>query len=148
MINIYSDGSCYPNPGPGGWGAVLIDEEDRKEIHGSDPATTISRMELMAAIQALECLVIPCEVRLYTDSQYVQKGMREWSLGWMINGWHTHNGDKVANADLWQRLLRAAKLHKVEWIWIRGHSGNPENERADRLALLGRTIAEQQLDND
>jgi ribonuclease HI len=136
-VIIYTDGACSGNPGPGGWGAILSFGETEKEIYGGDVATTNNRMELMAAIVSLETLTRPCPVILYTDSQYVQKGIKEWIHGWKKRDWKKADGKPVVNADLWQRLDRAAKPHQVDWRWVRGHAGDPMNERADALARKG-----------
>jgi ribonuclease HI len=136
-VIIYTDGACSGNPGPGGWGAILTFGNKEKELFGGDKATTNNRMELMGAIAALESLTRPCPVVLYTDSQYVQKGIKEWIHGWKKRGWKKADGKSVINADLWQRLDLAAKPHKVDWRWVRGHSGDPMNERADGLARKG-----------
>ncbi len=133
-VIIYTDGACSGNPGPGGWGAVLFYGKYEKELGGGEPETTNNRMELMAAIQALESLKEPCQVELHTDSQYVQKGVTEWVHGWRKNGWKTADKKPVKNADLWQRLTEAAARHKMDWRWVRGHDGHPENERADEIA--------------
>lgn len=138
QLEIYTDGGCDPNPGAGGWGAVLISGLHTKEISGADPATTNNRMELTAAISALRTLKRPCEITLYTDSQYLRKGMTKWLPGWQANDWRRGNGRPVENKDLWQELLRETKKHRVEWCWVRGHRGNPLNERADRLATEAR----------
>jgi ribonuclease HI len=131
---IFTDGACRGNPGPGGWGAVMRYKGHERTLRGSEPMTTNNRMELMAAIRALEALKRPCTVRLTTDSQYVQKGITEWMPGWKQRGWKTASRKPVKNADLWQRLNRAMDRHEVVWKWVRGHSGHPENERADALA--------------
>jgi ribonuclease HI len=131
-VTIYTDGACSGNPGPGGWGAVLRYGEKEKEISGSDPATTNNRMELMAAIMALESLKRPCAVDLYTDSEYVRGGMTAWVKKWKADGWKKKGGLK--NADLWQRLDAIASTHQVKFHWVKGHAGHPDNERADRLA--------------
>jgi ribonuclease HI len=136
-VTIYTDGACSGNPGPGGWGAILTFGITEKELFGGENATTNNRMELMGAIAALESLTRPCPVVLYTDSQYVQKGIKEWIHGWKKRGWKKADGKPVINADLWQRLDAAAKPHKVDWRWVRGHSGDPMNERADGLARKG-----------
>jgi ribonuclease HI len=135
-VEIYTDGACRGNPGPGGWGALLRYGDHEKELSGAEPRTTNNRMELMAAIQALEHLKRPCRVDLTTDSQYVQKGISEWLAGWKRKGWKTAARKPVKNADLWQRLDAAVQRHEVHWHWVRGHSGHPENERADQLANL------------
>lgn len=131
---IYSDGACRGNPGPGGWAAVLRYKGHEKVVYGAEPLTTNNRMELMAAIRGLETLQRPCRVRLTTDSQYVQKGVTEWLANWKRNGWKTAGKKPVKNADLWQRLDAARAEHEIRWEWVRGHSGHPENELADELA--------------
>jgi ribonuclease HI len=131
---IWTDGACLGNPGPGGWGALLRWNGHEKELSGSERGTTNNRMELMAAIRALESLKHPCSVVLVTDSQYVRKGISEWMINWKRNGWKTASKKPVKNADLWRRLDRAVGLHQVDWQWVKGHSGHPENERADELA--------------
>ena len=133
-VEIYTDGGCKPNPGAGGWGAVLISGMHTKEISGGDPATTNNRMELTAAISALRLLKQPCCIELHTDSQYLRRGITEWIDGWQAHGWRKANGQPVENADLWQQLLECAASHQVEWLWVKGHRGHPLNERADRLA--------------
>lgn len=133
-VEIWTDGACRGNPGPGGWGAVLRFNGTEKELAGGERETTNNRMELMAAIQALETLKRPCSVHLTTDSNYVRQGITEWLPRWRTNGWKTSARKPVKNADLWQRLAKAAQQHEVKWSWVRGHSGHPENERADRLA--------------
>jgi ribonuclease HI len=140
---IYTDGACRGNPGPGGWGAVLRYKGHEKTLYGAEAMTTNNRMELMAAIQALESLKRPCAVRLVTDSQYVQKGITEWMPQWKQRGWKTAAKKPVKNADLWQRLDTAVTRHDVAWEWVRGHSGHPENEQAD--ALANRAIDELEL---
>lgn len=137
QVEAYTDGACRGNPGPGGWGVVLRYGEHEKRLHGGERETTNNRMELMAAIQALEALKEPCSVQLTTDSVYVQKGIREWLANWKRNGWKTANKKPVKNVDLWQRLDLATHKHEVEWHWVKGHSGHPENELADRLANQG-----------
>ena len=134
---IYTDGACSGNPGPGGWGAVLRYGDAERELHGGDPATTNNRMELMAAIQALESLTRPATVRLHTDSAYLRNGITSWLANWKRNGWRTADKKPVKNADLWQRLDTAAGRHQVTWLWVKGHAGNPGNERADALANRG-----------
>jgi ribonuclease HI len=134
---IYTDGACSGNPGPGGWGAVLRYGSHLKEIHGGERATTNNRMELMAAIRALETLKKPSAVQLYTDSKYLLDGITKWLPGWERNGWKTASKQPVKNADLWRRLVEAKQPHKVTWHWVKGHEGDPGNERADQLARLG-----------
>jgi ribonuclease HI len=133
-VVIYTDGACRGNPGPGGWGAILRYGGHEKELHGAEPDTTNNRMELMAAIGALESLKRPCEVTLTTDSQYLKNGITEWLPQWKRRGWRTADKKPVKNQELWQRLEKAAAKHKIHWKWIKGHSGHPENERADQLA--------------
>ncbi|MEU6646961.1 ribonuclease HI [Saccharomonospora sp. NPDC046836] len=138
VVEIYTDGACSGNPGPGGWGAVLRYGRHEKEIYGSEPGTTTNnRMELMAPIRALESLTRPSVVHLYTDSSYVRNGVTSWLARWKRNGWRTQGREPVKNADLWQRLDTARDGHEVQWHWIKGHAGHPENERADRLAVRG-----------
>ena len=137
-VVIYTDGACRGNPGPGGWGAILIAASGTtKELCGGEAATTNNRMELMAAIQALEALKKPCKVELHTDSQYVMKGISEWIRGWKARGWKTAAKDPVKNEDLWRRLDDARARHDVDWRWVKGHAGHELNERADELANLG-----------
>lgn len=136
-VEAYTDGACRGNPGPGGWGVVLRFGENEKQLYGGEGHTTNNRMELMAAIRALEALTEPCQVRLTTDSVYVQKGISEWLANWKRKGWKTANKKPVKNVDLWQRLDLATQPHEVEWLWVKGHSGHPENEWADRLANQG-----------
>jgi ribonuclease HI len=136
-IDIYTDGACSGNPGPGGWGAILRHEGREKELFGFDAQTTNNRMELMAVIEALRSLKRPLAVRVHTDSQYVQKGMTEWLPGWKRRGWKTAGKEPVKNEDLWRTLDALAAGHKVEWLWVRGHAGHVENERADELARRG-----------
>lgn len=135
---VFTDGACEGNPGPGGWGFVWV-EEDRivTESHGGDPGTTNNRMELTAALEALNALKEPCEVDLYTDSVYVRDGISGWIEGWKRNGWKTAAKKPVKNAELWQALDEARRRHKVHWHWVKGHAGHPENERADELARAG-----------
>jgi ribonuclease HI len=133
-ILIYSDGACSGNPGPGGWGAVLISGKHRKEISGGEVLTTNNRMELLAAISALEALKKRSEVALYTDSAYVKNGITGWVHGWKKNGWRTADNKPVKNVELWQALDALRNKHDVEWHWLKGHAGHPENERADELA--------------
>ncbi len=137
VVDIYTDGACSGNPGPGGWGAILRHNEKEKELFGYDPATTNNRMEMTAVIEALRSLKRPTPVRVHTDSQYVQKGMTEWIHGWKRRGWKTAGKDPVKNEDLWRTLDTLAAGHQVEWLWVRGHAGHPENERADELARRG-----------
>ncbi len=136
-VEIYADGACKGNPGTGGWGALLRSGQHKKEIFGGEEATTNNRMELMAVIQALQTLNRPCEVTVYTDSQYVQKGITEWIHGWKKRGWKTADKEPVKNADLWQQLDKAQAGHQMQWRWVRGHAGNAGNERADQLANRG-----------
>ena len=136
-VTIYTDGACSGNPGPGGWGAVLLYGEHKKELSGGDDNTTNNRMELMAAIQGLEALKRPCHVRLFTDSVYVKDGVTKWIHGWKKNGWKTADKKPVKNADLWQALDEQVNRHQVEWQWVRGHTGHPGNEKADQLANRG-----------
>jgi ribonuclease HI len=136
-VEIYTDGACRGNPGPGGWGALLRAGGRERELHGGEAATTNNRMELTAAIRALEALKRPCSVALYTDSQYVRQGITQWLPQWVARGWKTADRKPVKNQDLWLRLDELAKLHRVEWHWVKGHAGHPENERADGLANRG-----------
>ena len=133
-VEIHTDGACLGNPGPGGWAALLRCNGREREFSGGEGATTNNRMELFAAIAALEALREPCEVVLHTDSQYVQRGISEWIHGWKRKGWRTAAGGAVKNADLWQRLDRACGGHRIDWRWVRGHAGHVENERVDQLA--------------
>ncbi|MDD4615795.1 MAG: ribonuclease HI [Alphaproteobacteria bacterium] len=135
IVEIFTDGACSGNPGPGGWGAILRYGETEKELSGGENPTTNNRMELTAAINGLEALTRPSNVKLYTDSQYVQKGITEWLPGWQRRNWKTADNKPVKNADLWQRLVEAKSRHKVQFIWVRGHNGHPENERVDKLAV-------------
>ncbi len=137
VVEVYSDGACRGNPGPGGWGVLLRAKGAEKELWGGEAATTNNRMELMAVIRALEALKRRSRVRVYTDSQYVQKGISEWVRKWKRNGWKTAERKPVKNDDLWKRLDELAVQHDIEWHWVRGHAGHPENERADRLANKG-----------
>jgi ribonuclease HI len=139
QVVIHTDGACSGNPGPGGWGAVLHFKDQEKELWGGELQTTNNRMELMAAIQALEALKRPCKVELHTDSQYVQKGIHEWIHGWKKRGWLTADRKPVKNDDLWKRLDAARARHEVDWRWVKGHAGHEFNERADVLARLGMT---------
>ena len=133
-VEIYTDGACRGNPGPGGWGAILRSGEHEKELKGGEPLTTNNRMELTAAIQALAALKRGCDVVLYTDSQYVRKGILEWMAQWKLRDWRTADKKPVKNVDLWQALEREIARHKIEWHWVKGHAGVPGNERADQLA--------------
>lgn len=137
VVEMFTDGACRGNPGPGGWGAVLRYQGAEKELYGGEKETTNNRMELMAAIQGLESLTKSCEVVLTTDSQYVMKGATEWMAGWKRKAWMTAARKPVKNVDLWQRLEKALAPHNVKWEWVRGHTGHPENERADVLANRG-----------
>jgi ribonuclease HI len=145
VVHIYSDGACKGNPGAGGWGALLISGGHRKEICGGEPDTTNNRMEMMAVIRALESLKRPSTVQVHTDSQYVQKGISEWMSGWKKRGWRTADGKPVKNQDLWQELDALSRKHRIEWNWVRGHAGHPENERADALANQGVLQASREL---
>jgi len=136
-VELFTDGACSGNPGPGGWGALLRYGEHEKELNGGAPDTTNNRMELQAVIEGLKALKRPCVVEIYTDSQYVQKGMTEWLRGWKAKGWKTAARKPVKNADLWQELDAQVQKHKVTWHWVKGHAGHPENERADQLAREG-----------
>jgi ribonuclease HI len=133
-VDIHTDGACLGNPGPGGWAALLIHEGRERELAGGEALTTNNRMEMLAAIMALEALKAPCQVVLSTDSQYVQKGIGEWLPNWIRRGWKTAGGEPVKNKDLWERLQLAAAPHKVQWKWVKGHAGHVENERVDKLA--------------
>ena len=137
IVTIYTDGACRGNPGPGGWGAILQYKGNDKELFGGVQETTNNRMELMAAIKALEALTKPCTVKLSTDSKYVLKGITEWMNNWKKKGWKTASKKPVKNEDLWRRLDAAVEKHDIEWIWVKGHSGHDGNEWADRLANLG-----------
>lgn len=136
-VEIFTDGACRGNPGPGGWGAVLRYGEHERELYGGEAQTTNNRMELLAAIRALETLKRPCRVSLTTDSQYVRKGITEWLPNWKRKRWKTAAGKPVKNVDLWRELDELAARHQVDWHWVRGHTGHPENERADALANRG-----------
>lgn len=142
-IYIYSDGACKGNPGPGGWGALLVTGGHRKEICGGEANTTNNRMEMTAVIRALESLKRPSTVEVHTDSQYVQKGISEWVAGWKRRNWRTADGKPVKNQDLWLQLDALSQLHRIEWKWVRGHNGHIENERADELANQGVLQAQQ-----
>lgn len=137
-VEIFTDGACSGNPGPGGWGAILRSKDTEKELSGSEKQTTNNRMEMMAVIAALEALKRPCRVTITTDSQYVMKGMTEWLAGWKAKNWKTAAKKPVKNVELWQRLDKAISQHEVEWQWVRGHQGHVENERADQLAVRAR----------
>lgn len=141
MIDIYTDGACSGNPGPGGWGALIIDGDERREFYGGEIETTNNRMELMGAIRALEETAGSPEVRLYTDSQYVKNGINEWIHNWKRNGWKTAAKKPVKNKDLWQALDAQIEGRKVDWRWVKGHAGDPGNERADELARMGALTA-------
>ena len=134
QVEIFTDGACKGNPGPGGWGAILRMGKHEKELSGSDPATTNNRMEMMGAISALNALIEPCDVTLHTDSRYVIDGITKWVHGWKKKGWINASRQPVRNSDLWHDLIEAAQPHSVKWVWVKGHDGHPENERADKLA--------------
>jgi ribonuclease HI len=136
-VEAYTDGACRGNPGPGGWGALLRFGAKERELCGGEAATTNNRMELTAAIKALEALTEPCHVALFTDSVYVKSGITEWLPGWLARGWRTAGRKPVKNQDLWMRLAELAAIHDVDWHWVKGHAGHPENERADALANKG-----------
>ncbi len=133
-VDLFTDGSCQGNPGPGGWAAILVSGAHRREITGYEPATTNNRMELQAALEGLRNLKLPCEVDVYTDSQYLKNGMEQWLVKWKRNGWKTAAKQPVKNADLWEQLEAAASIHRMRWHWVRGHDGHVENERCDFLA--------------
>ncbi|MEZ5877815.1 MAG: ribonuclease HI [Tepidamorphaceae bacterium] len=137
QVCVYTDGACSGNPGPGGWGALLVYNGTEKELSGGEAETTNNRMELMAAIQALEVMKRPVAIDLFTDSSYVRNGITQWLPAWKARGWKTADKKPVKNVDLWQRLEEALARHKVEWHWVKGHAGHPENERADQLARDG-----------
>ncbi len=137
LVEIFTDGACKGNPGPGGWGVILRFGTHVKELHGGEPATTNNRMELTAVIEGLSALTRRCHVKLFTDSQYVQKGISVWIHDWKRRGWRTADKKPVKNIDLWQRLDALTTQHEIEWHWVKGHAGHPENERADQLANLG-----------
>lgn len=139
IVDIYTDGACSGNPGPGGWGALMLCNGEEKELSGGEEKTTNNRMEVLAAIQAFQALKKPCKVRLHTDSTYLRDGITKWITNWKRNGWRTAARKPVKNADLWQLLEEVMKPHNVEWHWVKGHSGHPENERADELARQGMT---------
>ena len=137
VVEIFTDGACSGNPGPGGWGAVLLYRGREKELYGGEPTTTTNnRMEMMAAIMAIEAVKRPCEIHLHTDSEYLRQGITTWIHSWKARGWKTADKKPVKNVDLWQRLERAIETHDVHWHWVKGHSGHVENERADELARL------------
>jgi len=138
-VEIYTDGACKGNPGPGGWGVLMRSGTHQRELHGGEPSTTNNRMELTAVIEALTALKRPCQVSLYLDSEYVRKGITEWIHGWKARGWRTADKQPVKNVELWQRLdaLVSGGGHRIEWHWVKGHAGHPGNERADALANLG-----------
>ena len=137
VVELFTDGACRGNPGPGGWGVILRWNGTEKELSGGEPDTTNNRMEMMAVIAGLEALKRPCRVDVYTDSQYVQKGISQWLVGWKRRGWKTADNSPVKNEDLWRRLDDLAAVHQVTWTWVRGHAGHTENERADALARRG-----------
>lgn len=137
IVDVYTDGACKGNPGRGGWGALLRFRGQERELFGGEPHTTNNRMELMAVIKALEALSRPCQARVHTDSQYVQKGISEWIHNWKRRGWRTADNKPVKNVDLWQELDQLAAKHQLEWFWVKGHAGHDENERADQLANRG-----------
>ena len=137
QIQVWTDGACSGNPGPGGWGVLIKDGDNETEKHGGEPATTNNRMELTAVIRALQALKRPCRARIHTDSQYVQLGISRWIHSWKKNGWKTADKKPVKNADLWRELDELAQKHNVEWVWVKGHAGDEGNERADALANLG-----------
>ena len=133
-IEMFTDGACKGNPGPGGWGAILRMGESEKELSGNEPQTTNNRMEMMAVLKGLAALKSPCHVKLHTDSRYVIDGITKWVFGWQKNGWRTADRKPVKNEDLWRELVLAVKPHRIDWIWVKGHDGHPENERVDKLA--------------
>ena len=137
-VEIWTDGGCKPNPGPGGWAAILRFGQHERELTGAEAVTTNNRMELTAAAAALEALTRPCRVVLHTDSEYLRNGVTRWQTGWVRRNWRNAAGDPVANMDLWRRVLDAAKMHTIDWRWVRGHSGDAMNERADVLATAAR----------
>lgn len=134
VVEIFTDGACLGNPGPGGWGALLRWRGKEKELSGAVPLTTNNRMELMAAIEALSALKRPCDVRIYSDSTYVRDGITRWIHAWRRNGWRTADRRAIRNRDLWERLVETMDSHRIDWCWVRGHNGHPENERVDALA--------------
>ena len=137
VVELYTDGACSGNPGPGGWGCILRYKGTEKELCGGEPGTTNNRMEMKAVISGIAALKRPCVIEVYTDSQYVQKGISEWIWGWKKRDWKTADNKPVKNADLWQELDALVKKHKISWHWVKGHAGHPENERADALARQG-----------
>ena len=137
VVELFTDGACSGNPGPGGWGCILRFKGTEKELCGGEAPTTNNRMEMMAVIQGISALKRPCTIAVYTDSQYVQKGITEWIWGWKKRGWKTADNKPVKNADLWQQLDEEVKKHKISWHWVKGHAGHVENERADELARKG-----------
>ncbi len=141
VVEVWTDGGCKPNPGPGGWAAILRFGGHERELTGADPATTNNRMELTAAAAALEALKRPCKIVLHTDSEYLRNGVTRWHTGWVRRNWRNAAGDPVANMDLWRRILDAAKRHEIDWKWVRGHAGDVMNERADQLATEARKTA-------
>jgi ribonuclease HI len=142
VVEIWTDGGCRPNPGPGGWAAILRFRDTLRELSGAASDTTNNRMELTAAAEALEALKWPCSIILYTDSEYLKNGITRWHTGWVRKNWRNAAGDPVKNMDLWRRILDAAKAHTIEWRWVRGHSGDRMNERADELATAARRALE------
>jgi len=142
VVQVWTDGGCKPNPGPGGWAAILVFRGAERELSGYDPETTNNRMELTAAAMALEALKRPCQVKVFTDSEYLKNGITRWHQGWVRKNWRNASGDPVKNMDLWQRILDLCKTHTVEWQWVRSHVGIPMNERADRLATNAREEGE------
>lgn len=143
MVEIYSDGACSGNPGPGGWGTLLCYNGHCKELSGFDPETTNNRMEMIGAIEGLKSLKRPCQVRVTTDSQYLKKGMTEWLDGWVKKGWKNSQRKPVANRDLWEQLLELKNIHEIEWCWVKGHAGHAENERCDELARMAIELGRQ-----
>jgi ribonuclease HI len=141
-VKIATDGACKGNPGPGGWGVVIRSGAREKDLSGGEPDTTNNRMELTAAIMGLNALKKPCQVTLATDSNYVKDGITKWVHGWQRNGWRTADKKPVKNAELWQALIEAVKRHRIDWVWVKGHSGDPDNERADKLASDAALIAQ------
>ena len=135
-VTLYTDGACSGNPGPGGWGAILIYKDIRKEMSGGDKETTNNRMELTAAIEGLSALKEPCRVKLYSDSKYLIDGItKDWARGWRAKGWKKSDGKPALNVDLWEKILELDEYHEIEYVWVKGHAGNPNNERCDRLAV-------------